>query len=91
MENLIKSLEKIDEEANMIALSMEKDSQKKNKILENRLKEEKRNILNNQNRKLGEIKKEIYEELENELKELEYIYEIKKREMYELYSVKHKA
>lgn len=85
MKNLIKSLEKLDSEANMIELSIEKDYSKKSEILRNKIKEERKNILKNQNRKIEEIKKEIYTQLQKELLELENIYEEKKRRVYELH------
>ena len=81
MENLVNRLEKVENEANSIISSIEKDIMKKSSILEIRLKQEKINILDNQKRALDEMQREVYRELQKELKELERLYNDKRREI----------
>ena len=81
MENLVSKLEQVENEANSIISSIEKDIMRKSSILEIKIKQEKINILDNQKRTLNEMQKEVYKTLQKELKELEKLYNEKRREI----------
>ncbi|MCL1925046.1 MAG: hypothetical protein FWF50_05630 [Defluviitaleaceae bacterium] len=81
MENLANQLERIDSKANSIISSIERDIQKKSSLLEAKLQNEKRTILETQKRAHAELQKEVYTELQKELKELEKLYNEKRREI----------